>query len=235
MAWAFVDGAATSTTSVTKAVTAGDLLVVVHTFGDVVLTPTISDTGANVWTQGAAQPIRDTLNSQSGVSWWAIAAATVSITVTIAATAGVNLGTAIAEYSGNAAAPITDGSNTALIAGSAAVNGDATGSVTTTVNGDLVVSFIVDTAVLVSVTQFTAGTGFTKRPTVSIDPGGVNPTFALEDSVQAVAGAINPTWTATTADAGLGITMTFKVAAVVIAGRVKPGIVKLQAINRGMM
>jgi hypothetical protein len=214
MAWAFVSGAATQTATVTKNVTAGDLIVVFHTFGDATSAPTISDTDTNAWTQGAAQPVRDGTNGQSSVSWWAIAKTTLSITITIAASAGIFMGTAIAEYSGNAAAAVGDGSNSALIAASTAANGQATGSVTTTQNGDLIVSFITDSGAVATVAQFTAGTGFTKRPTASFDPGsGAGITYAVEDSVQAALGAINPTWTATALDAALGITMAFKAAA----------------------
>lgn len=57
-------------------------------------------------------------------------------------------------------------------------------------------------------TQYTAGTGFTKRPASSQDPSAN--VFAIEDQIKAAPGAITPTWTAFRSEAAIGITLAFK-------------------------
>src|SRR5258706_15609516 len=109
MAWAFVDAAATSTKTVTKSVTTGNLLVCGFACGDGTSTPTISD-GINSWTAVGASPIKDTTNAAGVSLWWAVAATTTSITITITATATTFNGTWVAEYSGNAGASLDAGS-----------------------------------------------------------------------------------------------------------------------------
>src|SRR5258706_13702364 len=109
MIWAFVGAAATNTKTVTKSVTAGNLLLCGFACGDGTSTPTISD-GVNVWTPVGASPIKDTTNAAGVSLWWAVAATTGSITITITATATTFNGTWLAEYSGNAGASLDAGS-----------------------------------------------------------------------------------------------------------------------------
>lgn len=213
MAWAFVTGAATKTKTVTKSVTAGNLLVCCFVGGDGTTTPTISD-GVNTWTAATASPIKDATNNNTSAMWWAVAATSVSITITITDTPATFNGTAVGEWSGNAASALGDGSaGTANIAGSTATDGQLTGSFSTAADGDLIVSFMVDDGNSPVVTQYTAGTGYTKRTTCSVDPGGANDmTYAVEDQVQSAHGSINPSWTAASSQAAIGLSAAFKVA-----------------------
>lgn len=212
MAWAFVSGAATKTKTVTKSVTTGNLLICGFVGGDGTTTPTISD-GVNTWTAASASPIKDATNGNTVAMWWAVAATTASITITITDTPTTFNGTCVAEYSGNAASSLGDGSaGTANIAGSTATDGQATGSFSTAVDGDLIVSFMADDGNSPVVTQFTAGTGYTKRTTCSQDPGGATDmTYALEDLVQSTHGSINPTWTCASSQKSVGLSAAFKV------------------------
>jgi len=214
MAWAFVSGAATSTKTVTKSVTAGNLIVCGFACGDGTSTPTISD-GVNSWTPVGASPIKDTTNAAGVSMWWAVAATTGSITITITATPTTFNGTWVGEWSGNAAASLDAGSaGLANITGSTATNGMATGAFTPSVDGCLIVSFINDDRNPATSTQYTAGTSpvaFTKRTTVSADPAGASDTtYAVEDAVQTTAASINPTWTEAVADTAVAIGAAFK-------------------------
>ncbi len=214
MAWAFVDAAATSTKTVTKSVTTGNLLVCGFACGDGTSTPTISD-GINSWTAVGASPIKDTTNAAGVSLWWAVAATTTSITITITATATTFNGTWVAEYSGNAGASLDAGSaGLANIAGSTGADAMKTGAFTPSVDGCLIISFINDDNNARSSTQYTAGTNpvvFTKRATASKDPAGASDTtYAVEDAVQVTAASINPSWTEAVADVAVGIGAAFK-------------------------
>src|SRR5258706_5417110 len=141
MAWAFVDAAATSTKTVTKSVTTGNLLVCGFACGDGTSTPTISD-GINSWTAVGASPIKDTTNAAGGSLWCAVAATTTSITITITATATTFNGTWVAEYSGNACASLDAGSaGLAQISGGAGGGREKKGGVTPRGGGGLSLSF----------------------------------------------------------------------------------------------
>lgn len=208
--WLFVSATATSTKTATKSVTAGNLLVVCYADGDGTSTPTISD-GVNSWTAVGASPIKDATNATSASMWWAVAATTASITVTITATPTTFNGTSLSEYSGNAASSLDAGSAGALITGSTSVDGMKTGAFTPSVNGCLIISFILDATTFRTVLLYTAGSGFTKQGTASKDPAGTSETtYAVEDLVQLKAVSINPSWTEATADAGVGLSAAFK-------------------------
>src|SRR5260221_13912314 len=130
MAWTFVDAAATSTKTVTKSVTTGNLLICGFACGDGTSTPTISD-GVNSWTAVGSSPIKDTTNNAGVSMWWAVAATTASIIITITATPTTFNGTWIAEYSGNAAASLDAGSaGLTNIAGSTSADAMKTGAFT---------------------------------------------------------------------------------------------------------
>lgn len=221
MSWPFVSGATakgtTTSLSVTKSVTAGDFLVV---FYCCVLsggfTPTISDNGStpNSWAPVRASNIAD---SSPMIVWSCIARVTGSITVTIAAPGGAGSSNQVAfgEWIPPALAVIEEASAKASnVAGSTTADAELTGSVTTLADGDLVLSFILDVTAFVTSTEYAAGTSpnaFTKRTTLSNDPGGASDgTFAVEEFVQTIHGAINPTWTAANTNNYSGITVAFK-------------------------
>lgn len=214
MAWAFITGAATSTKTVTKSVTAGNLLVCGFAGSDGTTTPTISD-GVNTWTAVTASPVLDATNAASVSMWSAVAATTASITITITYTPTTFNGTWLGEWSGNAASGVNAGSTGAAnIAGSTTADAMKTGAFTPSVDNCLIVSFINDDGTTATVTQYTAGTSpvvFTKRATASVDPaGGADTTYAVEDAVQGTAASINPSWTETKIDAAVGIGAAFK-------------------------
>lgn len=212
MAWAFVTGAASANKTVTKSVTSNNLLVCGFACGDGTSTPTISD-GVNSWTLVGASPVKDATNAASVSMWWAIAATTASITITITATPTSFNGTAIAEYSGNAAASLDAGSaGTANIPGNTGVNAMLTGAFTPSSDGCLIVSLINDDGGANGSVQYTAGTTpitFTKRTTCSIDPGSET-TYAMEDGTQVTAASINPSWTEALAHTAVAISAAFK-------------------------
>lgn len=232
MAWAFVTGASTKTKTVTKNVTAGNLLVCGFACGDGTTTPTISD-GVNSWTAVTASPTKDVTNAASVSMWWAIAATTASITITITAAPTTFNGTWVGEWSGNAAASLADGSaGAANIAGSLATDGQRTGSFTPAVNGDLIVSFAVNDGTSETTNHYNAGTNFTERTTCAQDPAGLNETtYSVEECVQATAGAINPPWTELHSDATVGIGAAFKVLAAA-AAKLPRGSFSGQAVKR---
>jgi hypothetical protein len=84
--------------------------------------------------------------------------------------------------------------------GSTATNGNTCGTLANTINGDMIVSTIIDssTAMPPAASMFTAGTGFTVR--YSDDTVAVIVSIAEEDRVQVMAGSITPTWTASLAN-----------------------------------
>src|SRR5260221_78492 len=198
MAWAFVSAASTSTKTVTKSVTAGNLIVCGFACGDGTTTPTISD-GVNSWTAVGASPVKDTTNAASVSLRWAVAATTASITITITATPTTFNGTWVAEYSGNASASLDAGSaGTANIAGNTGADAMKTGAFTPSVDGCLIVSFINNDARAETVLCYTAGTNpvvFTGRGTASKDPAEASDTsYHVEDAVQVTAPSTNRAW-----------------------------------------
>jgi hypothetical protein len=221
MPWAFVSATANGISNqqtITKSVTAGNLVVMIVTMENGTDTPTISD-GVNTWNQVTASPLKDATNGAGMAMWWAVAATTASITVTVsnrASAVGYGLNS-LAEWSGNAASSLADGSaGAANIAASTATDGQASGSFATGTAGDLIVAAIIDVqaAVADSLPQYTAGTGFTRRDTASLDTGslGNGQAFAVEESVQANAGTINPTFTARLSHKAIALAAAFKVA-----------------------
>lgn len=219
-AWAFVSGAVclqtnpTTKKQVTKAVTAGNLIIIAFANGDATSPSAISDGGVNTYTACAGSPTNDGTNAAGVAMWWAIAATSATITTTVTANATTFIGTSMAEYSGNASSTPNDGgAGTANITGSTTTDAMKSGSFSPATDGVLVVSTIVDDGASPTVTQFTAGTGFTKRTTASRDPNGAGEsTFAVEDIVQSSHAAINPSWTEAAADKAVAMACAFKVA-----------------------
>lgn len=221
MAWAFVTGAANSTKTVTKNVTAGNLLVCGFAGSDGTTTPTISD-GVNTWTPVSASPVFDTTNAASVSMWSAVAATTGSITITITFAPATFNGTWLGEWSGNAASGVNAGSaGAANIPGSLTAEAMKTGAFTPTADNCLIISFINDDGTTATTTQYTAGASpvvFTKRTTLSVDPAGASDTtYAVEDAVQGAAASINPSWTEAKIDAAVGIGAAFNPATAVAA------------------
>src|SRR6266404_4114787 len=218
MAWTFVSGAVSASLTVTKSVTAGKLLVAFYATGaGSGLTPTISDNGStpNTWAKVQSSPLSDPANGDTMAMWYCIAKVTASITVTIANAGGSFNATSLGEWTPPAAAVIEEASVTAVnAAGSTTADAVKTGSVTTVADGDLIISYILDANNLPTVAEFAAGTtpnAFTKRTTLSNDPGGGSAiTVAVEDFVQTTHAAINPTWTETAAHSFDGFTVAFK-------------------------
>lgn len=214
MAWAFITAAATSTKTVTKSVTAGNLLVCGFAGGDGTTTPTISD-GVNTWTAVTASPVLDTVGAASVSMWSAVAATTASITITITYTPTTFNGTWLGEWSGNASSSVNAGSaGTPNLNAGTGADAQKSGAFVPSVDNCLIVSFINDDGNTETSTQFTAGTNpvvFTKRATASIDPGGTSDTtYATEDAVQGTAASINPSWTQAFADRAVAIGAAFK-------------------------
>jgi len=229
VAWPFVSGAASATLAVTKSVTKGNLLVVFHaTGGGGAFTPTVSDNGAtpNSWAPVPNSPLNDATNNDTMAVWTAVAKVTGSITVTVANSGASFNGVALGEWTPPAAAPIVEAfAKTVNGAGSIVADAVLSGSVTTVADGDLIVSFILDAATLPAVTEFNAGTNpnvFTKRATLSNDPGGgAAITWAVEDFVQTTHAAINPTWTEIASANYDSFTLAFKARAAGITGHMQ--------------
>lgn len=217
MAWGTPVGASTLTKTCNKAVTTGELVIVFFACGDGTSTPTISDSSGHTWTALSASPKKDVSNGASASGWFTVATVTATITVTIAdVSAGGFNGTSVTTVTGQAASSIENASNGGTIAGSSSSNGMTTGSVTTTADGCLIFSFIVDDGSTRTSNQYTAGTSpnaFTELSGASQDPGGASDaTYAVEYFTQTSAGAINPTWTQGNTDTAVGLTAAFKVA-----------------------
>ncbi len=108
----------------------------------------------------------------------------------------------ISEYSGVAAASFTDGTTgQGAAAGNTSTDGITTGSVTTTVNGDLIYGAFMDTE---GSNTITAGTGFTQRAIT-----GTN-SMTTEDRQQTTAGSVAATQTFGTVHRYDSVLVTFK-------------------------
>lgn len=171
--------------------------------------PTIGDSSTHSWQSMPSSPFPDTASGNTFAAWWTTAKVSSAITITIdfAAFSASSM-SSLAEYSGVAASPIDGGTYTV---GTITVGTDGIKSaqITTTADGDLVFSYIylngADTQ-----TQWTAGTNYTKRAVSSTDPSDASHfSSALEDTTQASAGAIMPTWTA--ANSGTYRVFTFAI------------------------
>ena len=90
-------------------------------------------------------------------------------------------------------------------------NGVTSGAVTTTVAGDFVCGFAVDTGAFRTGTQYAAGTGFTKPANgESGDAAGHALDNAGEYQIQGSAGSIAATWTAAANDATISFVIALK-------------------------
>lgn len=127
-------------------------------------------------------------------------------TVNLPSTASANC--SLLEYSGlDTTAPL-DKFDSAGGTGTTSTDGDVSPSATTTADGELVLSSILETSGVS--TTFTAGTtGFTRR---QHGQAGGSYRHGVEDLVQTNAGAIQGTWTASGTSNYIASIVTFKVA-----------------------
>ena len=89
-------------------------------------------------------------------------------------------------------------------------DGVTSGSVITTANGEYIFGGCADTAALRALSQYAGGTGYTRRQEVG-STSVIN--MASEDQIQASAGAIAATFTATNNDRTVSLILTLKAAA----------------------
>jgi hypothetical protein len=115
---------------------------------------------------------------------------------------------AIIEFSGVSTSSPFDGSNSHVNAGSTTANAHTCGAISTTFNGDLIASIIIDTTLGAPAATFTAGTGFTIHYSSNAAPWVID--TAEEDLVQSTHGSITPTWTASNTDRTACVGLAFK-------------------------
>ena len=199
-------------------VTASNLMVCAFTFGDGTnLLSTVTDTQTNTWaavptaTTGTNGFCADTGNGQSFYLWYAIAGSTAANTVTAAfSTSRNNTAIACVEFSSNQPTIAIDASDGAFDAtGSSGTDGDQTPSVTTTVNGDLLIGAFMGTST--GATTWTAGgspIAFTSRASVTAG-GGSGPFIESATQTTAAAGTA-ATVTASDTSQYCGMLGTFK-------------------------
>jgi hypothetical protein len=211
VAWNFVGGGVSANSaSITRSVTAGNLIIVGYADGTENLTLTISD-GVNTWTRIGSQ-LNDLSNHNSLTWWWASAATTASITVTISGVGGASNNIWIGEWhsnTGNVPAnsleAATQHGQFPTGSGSAATNGDTSNQATSTSNGDLAVGWIFDTETSGTGSAFyTAGTTdltYTARAASSNNTVAGQSAWAVEDATQTSAGANGANWTRGATDA----------------------------------
>lgn len=138
--------------------------------------------------------ITNTLHSNAGITlvvYKAENSAAGNETVTVSLSASKSMNCALLEYSGVLTSGSLDQSASGHNAGSTATDGDASPSVTTTTNNQLIIGVITETSG--AGTSFVAGTGFTLRANGTIGTAYHN---VVIDKVQAAAGSISATWTA---------------------------------------
>jgi hypothetical protein len=218
-AWTFIGGIskAGDITSLIRAVTAGNLLLCFVVDGNSgSSTPTVADNaagGSNIWTR--IDIYNDPTDATTVVWFWAIAKATETLTLTISGTSSSTIfqTNALGEWHNNTgtipAAPLDGHVVKTRTAGSVATDGDVTGNLTSAVDGDLIVGWIVDLAADAA-QSFAAGTGFVGRPPITVPSTASFEGFQVEDETQVTHGAVQATWTATAADLYSAMAAAFK-------------------------
>ncbi len=127
-------------------------------------------------------------------------------TVTVTSSSGKSISCALHEYSGTDTGA-ADKYDIAGSAGSTSTDADTSPSVTTTTDGQLIFSSIIE--VPGSSVTFTAGTAYTRR---QHGLAGTAYRHGTEDRVQASAGAVQGLWTASTTASIVVAISTFKAA-----------------------
>jgi len=172
-------------------VSAGNLLVVAGQFGDA---PSVSDTLGNSYqlaVENGGTRIFYCANCLGGAN-----------TVTVQFDSATYNRISIHEFSGAAKSDVLDvTANSGIVdPGSSATDGDSSGPATTTVDGALIFGCIMD---IPSAWSIAAGTGFTERYDNNID-------YEAESKVQATAGSVAATWTASNTDGYRAVMAAFK-------------------------
>jgi hypothetical protein len=199
---AAIDSAATTTSSLpfTTNNTAGNWIGVCIRAGRTGEAFTVRDSRGNVYRRAAQLNVTvDSPNGDTVAIFYAENVAAGANTVTVSDSLQATLRVAIFEYSGLATANSLDVSAGAQGTGTA-LN---TGSVTSTVNGDLVLSALMTA----DPRTFTAGAGFASQAFVPAEP---NTKLIAEDRVQTSAGALSATASINSADPWGAVVATFK-------------------------
>jgi hypothetical protein len=202
-AWSFIgctDGG--NVHSMSRSVTAGNLLTTLYINGASGDVPTAADGGVNTWTK-IGTTMADTGFNNSLSWWWTSAATTASITVTISSITGADEGMAICEWHSSVA---NVPANSLETNNQREQNPGVSGADNTTSNsvsapgsnGDIMLSWSVNVQTGANVE--TAGTGFTNRFT-----GTGGNVLRLEEFIQGAAAAKTATWT----NSGTNATGTF--------------------------
>lgn len=220
MPWSRVTAATDyDSTSVAKAVTAGNLVIVGiadQTSGD---TLAISD-GVNTWARIGAQ-LQDTVSNMdfSMTWWWCVAATTATITATITGLGGGHHSPWIAEWSHSGGAIAAD----ALVAssgnkaaadngGSVATDGDTSGAAIPGFDGSLIVGYIIECqdGTGDGTSKFAPGTSFTEWAAASLDSLAFTMVHAVEDREQATSASAAATFTCVNTNSYAALAAFFK-------------------------
>ncbi|HVX56456.1 MAG TPA: hypothetical protein VHA37_01880 [Candidatus Saccharimonadales bacterium] len=174
-------------------VTSGNCVVLAVSTGATGQTFTVTDDKGNSYT--LLDHVTDSSNSQDLATFVLgnITNGPETITVTYGSEAGTNI-LMLAEYGGVFAAANPVDKHKAAI--TASTKSPSSGAVTTTVNGDNIVSFINCTSALAGGFILSAGSGFTKRLDHNTS-GDID--MALQDMVQTTAGSVAGAWSSNTA------------------------------------
>jgi hypothetical protein len=217
VAWSFVSAAVTaadSTATVTKSVTAGNLLYVYAESGVAGDTLTIGDTDGNTWLK-CGTDISDAGHNNELARWVAKAKTTTSITVTISGASAME-GLALAEYASSVGVPadprdVSNQTSNSVSAGTG-TDGVVAPAATPTAAGELQICVVANTvgANIDTVPDFNAGTGFTRRATASRDVTAGQNVTELEDKLSAGSGSQTATWTGVVAVDFIAVNDFFK-------------------------
>jgi hypothetical protein len=187
-------------------VSTGDIIGVCGTLGDNIALTSIthSGTASITWNVVSGMRIFDSTNGQEIVGGWGNVTSGGTATPSINFTGGVNGFDAIFAANFTGAQATTDGQNSIQNTGSTATNGNKSGQITTTVNGDLLIGCIVDTAG--AATTINAGTVSATMTKIGTCNDQSSARLCMEWGVQTTAGSgTEADWTlVTNADRTVG-------------------------------
>jgi hypothetical protein len=218
--------ATTITNTFASNVTAGNLLVAFGC-GNTGTTFTFSSTGSPTWVKLAQFTETGGSGNDLSIAYCAnCPSGATTVTLTFSASSSFR-GLVIAEYSGAATSGVLDQNTTGHETAATATPTD--NSMTTTANGDLIVSALVFRN---ATSPASAGSGYSM---IAVDQAsGVGLDFGAEDQIQSSAGSIAATFTLTTASAASAImSAAFKAATAGSTPQplVVPGLAAIQASN----
>lgn len=178
-------GATVLTTSAINCTGANFIWVGISAF--TTLTHTITDSSGNTYTAYGSF----TTDNVNHLAFY-VASATVSSSMTFTDTAGSTdfVSIAVGCYSGVMASSPTDGNNGAGCC-TVASTGYSPGAITTTANGDLIITAVAGT----NTSNASVGGSFTLTDQQLYGGGGTNTSLAAAYQVQVSSGSINSTWT----------------------------------------